>query len=1276
MPTTPTDPIDRPRARRPRRAAPLLASCVLALAAPEVAWAAAGDVLFADDFEAGTTAWTWAQPDFAGTNEMTAASGRNALFLRGGRVEVTSERIDTRAPSVRIRAWIRRGDDRFSENPDRREDLDVSYLDADGSWIPLRRYAGEGTQGEIFALDEIVAGDALHGGFRLRFRLEQASGGPPENQGKGWDYWHVDDVEVAEAAPPVRLALGECEEFESGLGAWRAVDATHGRVVTGTQTAATPPRSLAINGGVVTARSPEIDLAGASNLDLSMWIRRGADAFSEDPDRNEDLYVEILDASGDWIQLARYVGDGTPGQIFTPSFALPESAAHAGFRIRLRMTGDDGVEWDYWHVDSVCLDGESEIAEWRFEERAWHGPGAVADTSGAHAGSATHDAITSIAGPAIDGNPGTCRYAVFDGQQDGIDVPHHDALNGTTARTLTAWIHPHDARHTRHVAGKQVTGPQRDRSQLGLFTSGRWLYGRAITQRGDENVRIPLPALDAWSHVALVFDASRLALYLDGRLQEERSFDATTLVEGERPFAIGHRPGSGDEGFDGFIDEVRVYGAPLSSAELIGVMQEAHECAAGTTVFRVDHDGAGVHCQAEAFSVSALDVDGLVRTDFEEEITLQTGTGRGTFGLVAGAGRFVDDVPDDGLARYVFDPADDGVARFTLEVSSGASSVDIDVVAQSGRDDDAEGPIVFAPSRFVLTESALADPAPTPLPTGFAAQTAGAAFDLHLTAFGTSGDDATCGVVEDYTGDQRLAFWLEHRDPARAPLSATVDDRAIGVGSGNAGTRSVRFAEGRARVRVRYKDVGEIALHVADGAAATPIVGATGAFVSKPADFAFVSILNVAGEANPGVSAPIGDAWGRAGEAFSVVVEARDAEGTPTPSFGRESVPEGLRLRSAALVAPAGGRNGAADDGAIGNATDFALDATPGRLAGDRFSFDEVGAIRLEASLADGDYLGAGDVTSAPSTIVGRFAPSRFEVTANVPRFRTTCGLGAFSWMGQPFTFAAGEAPVLEVRALSAAGTTTANYAGDWWRLDNDSLADRRYTIGTGHLDERRLPGTDADPTIRQRGDGTGTLTFSTGGGLAVERTTPEAPFDAEIALSIDVLDADGVALPDNPFVLGGTSPGAGIAFDVSKRFQFGRLALDNAHGSELTAMPLSLRTQVFDGDRFADDSSDQCTTLPLAALVATPLPERLSAPASIAFAPLRSGDAGLSLAAPNTTGTVDLEVRLDTAGLPWLRGDWPEDGLDGLYDDDPRAHVTFGIWDGRDELIFVQETY
>jgi len=121
-------------------------------------------------------------------------------------------------------------------------------------------------------------------------------------------------------------------------------------------------------------------------------------------------------------------------------------------------------------------------------------------------------------------------------------------------------------------------------------------------------------------------------------------------------------------------------------------------------------------------------------------------------------------------------------------------------------------------------------------------------------------------------------------------------------------------------------------------------------------------------------------------------------------------------------VAPAGGRNGTLDDGAIANPTAFTPASPAGSFVGNTFAFDEVGAIRLRASVADGDYLGTGDVIGSDSEIVGRFTPSRLEVTANTPRFQTACALGAFTWVGQPFGFVSGEEPVLTVRAVNAAG--------------------------------------------------------------------------------------------------------------------------------------------------------------------------------------------------------------------------------------------------------------
>ena len=298
--------------------------------------------------------------------------------MRGDTVQTTSIAVDTRVPALRLQAWIRRDSDRFSETTDAGDDLWIGYLDANGDWQFLRSYLGAATAGEILSLDETLTGNsnALHAGFRLRVQLTSGSGGPPANRGIGWDYWHLDDIQLVEVAPPEAFELGSCEEFESGLSSDWTVSGSYGQASVTSQTASSPSRSLAVYGGIVT--SPVVDLAGVSAARVSAarvsaWIRRGSDRFSEDPDSGEDFYVEYLRSDGTWVTLETYRGDGRPGQIYTPSFSLPASAAHAGFRLRLRMRGYDRPPWDYWHVDSLCLDGNAAqggaaAAEWRFEE--------------------------------------------------------------------------------------------------------------------------------------------------------------------------------------------------------------------------------------------------------------------------------------------------------------------------------------------------------------------------------------------------------------------------------------------------------------------------------------------------------------------------------------------------------------------------------------------------------------------------------------------------------------------------------------------------------------------------------------------------------------------------------------------------------------------------------------------------------------------------------------------------------------------------------------------
>ena len=51
----------------------------------------------------------------------------------------------------------------------------------------------------------------------------------------------------------------------------------------------------------------------------------------------------------------------------------------------------------------------------------------------------------------------------------------------------------------------------------------------------------------------------------------------------------------------------------------------------------------------------------------------------------------------------------------------------------------------------------------------------------------------------------------------------------------------------------------------------------------------------------------------------------------------------------------------------------------------------------------------------------------------------------------------------------------------------------------------------------------------------------------------------------------------------------------------------------------------------------------------------------------------MDIVVDLSSASLPSLLGDW--DG-DLSYDDNPSGRATFGIYKGRDAIIYERELY
>jgi MSHA biogenesis protein MshQ len=255
---------------------------------------------------------------------------------------------------------------------------------------------------------------------------------------------------------------------------------------------------------------------------------------------------------------------------------------------------------------------------------------------------------------------------------------------------------------------------------------------------------------------------------------------------------------------------------------------------------------------------------------------------------------------------------------------------------------------------------------------------------------------------------------------------------------------------------------------------------------------------------------------------------------------------------------------------------------TSGVATGTAFSWPEVGIITLTPTVAS--YLGSGTVTGTTTGNVGRFIPNNFAVSLNSPLFATACSAGSFTYVGQPFGYSV--APVITVTAQALGGATTQNYAntagGSLFRLTNASLTGRSYTPtpASPGLTLTDLPATTVDPTIMSTGAGQGTLTFSAGTGISFTRGSAVAPFAADIALSINVIDLDGVTATSNPVTFGS---GSGIAWNTSAEQYYGRLALRNALGSELVDLPMSLTTQYYASaaQGFTTNTADSCSGAP-----------------------------------------------------------------------------------------------
>jgi len=319
----------------------------------------------------------------------------------------------------------------------------------------------------------------------------------------------------------------------------------------------------------------------------------------------------------------------------------------------------------------------------------------------------------------------------------------------------------------------------------------------------------------------------------------------------------------------------------------------------------------------------------------------------------------------------------------------------------------------------------------------------------------------------------------------------------------------------------------------------------------------------------------------------------------------------------------------------------------------------------------------------------GRFVPDHFRVSGTIAN---VCASGTFTYMGQTFSLSTANV----VAAENAANGVTQNYAGAYApgtvsfgaeNADNGVDLSSRLSFLTGSWASGIYTLTTANGTFARPTAAIADPTWGSYESLDIGLTVN----DSDVTTSPKVKDAEM-----NPSAAGGTSFSYKKLSGSPLRMRLGRIILQNAYGSELLDLPMSLTAEYWDGGGWVKNTADQCTTgialLPPVDPTATDglIPAELCAwetvsggssglgcPISGTSAngfkqpPLAidGGDFNLNFKAPGSGNAGALDIK---ATVPdYLKFNWKGEG-----DTDPTARATFGIYKGNSKFIYIRELY
>lgn len=316
-------------------------------------------------------------------------------------------------------------------------------------------------------------------------------------------------------------------------------------------------------------------------------------------------------------------------------------------------------------------------------------------------------------------------------------------------------------------------------------------------------------------------------------------------------------------------------------------------------------------------------------------------------------------------------------------------------------------------------------------------------------------------------------------------------------------------------------------------------------------------------------------------------------------------------------------------------------------------------------------------IGSAVMGPVGRFRPHHYDVSASL---QAACG-NTFTYMGQPAL-----GVQIGLQAMSENGVQLTRYGSGtgYTPLATFSIAGDNAGAAISPLNNRLTPDLPAFVWT------SGAYVVNLANFSFDRNAAPDGSYE-NFALKTTITDPDGANITS----LNGVPVSVSSGLSNTTALRFGRLKLANVNGSGLTNVPVQATAEYWNsGTGFVTNTDDNCSVIDVSAiklqnqllgLNTTNMPANnfdSTSPLSLVAGqstiivkkPLStpggkgSVDVCVDLASDNTPGTV---CTATSANMPWLQGKW--NGT--LYDDDPGARVTFGVFRSG-PVVYLREIY